>query len=124
MMFQAISIKSLGEKILYAMTHMEIAFKDPVPSFDAKDLWIGIAAALLFKALLYLKNLDKKKFRNGVEHGSARWGTKEDIAPFMDKEFSQNLILTKSELLMISNRPNRLKYARNRRISKERVIIK
>lgn len=115
-LLQAIRIKTFGEKILYAMTHMGLVFKNPLPSFNAKDLWIGIAAALFFKALVYLRNLDKKKFRTGVEHGSARWGTKEDIAPFMDKEFSQNLILTKSELLMLSNRPKRLKYARNNNV--------
>ena len=115
-LFYAIRLKSLTEKILYMLNHMGIAFQNPFPSFAAKDLWIGLLTALLFKALVYLKDLDKKKLRTGVEHGSARWGTKEDIAPFMDKEFSKNLILTKSERLMLSNRPKRLKYARNNNV--------
>ena len=115
-LFHAIRLKTLGEKILYAMNHVAFAFKNPFLSLDVKDLWIGFMTAVLFKTLTYLKTMDKKKFRAGSEHGSARWGTKEDIAPFMDKEFSQNLILTKSELLMLSNRPKRLKYARNNNV--------
>ena len=115
-LFHAIRLKSLTDKILYMLNHMGIAFQNPFPSLVAKDLLTGLLVALLFKALVYLKNLDKKKFRAGVEHGSARWGTKEDIAPFMDKEFSKNLILTKSERLMLSNRPKRLKYARNNNV--------
>ena len=115
-LLHVIRFQSFGEKILYVMNHMELAFRNPLPSFKGKDLLVGIAAALLFKAMVYLKSMDKKNFRNGVEHGSARWGTKEDIEPFMDKDFSQNLILTKSELLMLSNRPKRLKFARNNNV--------
>ena len=71
----------------------------------------------MFKGMVYLKSLEKKKYRTGEEYGSARWGTKEDIAPFMDEEFFNNIILTKSELLTISNRPKKFKYARNNNVA-------
>ena len=116
-LFHAIRIQNLGEKILYAMNNMEIAFYNPLPSFVGKDVLMGILLALLFKALVYLKNFEKKKFRLGEEYGSARWGTREDIEPFMDKDFFNNIILTKSELLMISNRPKKFKYARNNNVA-------
>ena len=115
--FQAISLKDFGEKILYAMNHMDLAFRNPLPSFNVQDILSGMIVALLFKGMVYLKSLEKKKYRMGEEYGSARWGIKEDIAPFMDKEFFNNIILTKSELLTISNRPPNRKYARNNNVA-------
>ena len=116
-LFRVISLNDLGEKILYAMNHMGLAFRNPIPSFNIRDVLIGMMIAFLFKGMVYLKNLEKKKYRMGEEYGSARWGTKEDIAPFMDKEFFNNIILTKSELLTISNRPPNRKYARNNNVA-------
>ena len=116
-LFRVIRLNDLGEKILYAMNHMGLAFRNPLPSFNIQDVLIGMILALLFKGMVYLKSLEKKKYHMGEEYGSARWGTKEDIAPFMDKEFSNNIILTKSELLTISNRPQNRKYARNNNVA-------
>ena len=116
-LFRVIRLNDLGEKILYAMNHMGLAFRNPFPSFNIQDVLIGMIVALLFKGMVYLKSLEKKKYRMGEEYGSARWGTKEDIAPFMDKEFFNNIILTKSELLTISNRPPNRKYARNNNVA-------
>lgn len=116
-LFRVIRLNDLGEKILYAMNHMGLAFRNPLPSFNVQDILIGMIVALLFKGMVYLKSLEKKKYRMGEEYGSARWGTKEDIAPFMDKEFFNNIILTKSELLTISNRPPNRKYARNNNVA-------
>ena len=116
-LFRVIRLNDLGEKILYAMNHMGLAFQNPLPSFNVQDILIGMIVVLLFKGMVYLKSLEKKKYRMGEEYGSARWGTKEDIAPFMDKEFFNNIILTKSELLTISNRPPNRKYARNNNVA-------
>ena len=116
-LFRVIRLNDLGEKILYVMNHMGLAFQNPLPSFNIQDVLIGMILALLFKGMVYLKSLEKKKYRMGEEYGSARWGTKEDIAPFMDKEFFNNIILTKSELLTISNRPPNRKYARNNNVA-------
>ena len=116
-LFRVIRLNDLGEKILYAMNHMDLAFRNPLPSFNVQDILSGMIVALLFKGMVYLKSLEKKKYRMGEEYGSARWGTKEDIAPFMDKEFFNNIILTKSELLTISNRPPNRKYARNNNVA-------
>lgn len=116
-LFRVIRLNDLGEKILYVMNHMGLAFRNPLPSFNIQDILIGMILALLFKGMVYLKSLEKKKYRMGEEYGSARWGTKEDIVPFMDKEFFNNIILTKSELLTISNRPPNRKYARNNNVA-------
>lgn len=116
-LFRVIRLNALGEKILYGMNHMGLAFRNPFPSFYIQDILLGMIVALMFKGMVYLKRLEKKKYRTGVEYGSARWGTKEDIAPFMDKEFFNNIILTKSELLTISNRPPNRKYARNNNVA-------
>ena len=115
-LFRVVQIHSVGEKILYVMNHLGIAFKNPLPSFQGTDILAGIILALLFRALVYMKSLEKKKYRNGVEHGSARWGNKEDIAPFMDDDFYQNIILTKTEGKMLNNRPKKFKYARNNNV--------
>ena len=116
-LFRVIRLNDLGEKILYVMNHMGWAFRNPIPSFNIQDVLIGMMIALMFKGMVYLKSLEKKKYRTGEEYGSARWGTKEDIAPFMDDEFFNNIILTKSELLTISNRPKKFKYARNNNVA-------
>ena len=116
-LFRAIRVKDLGEKLLYVLNHAGAAFQNPFPSFHYRDLLVGMIITLMFKGMVYLKSQDKKKYRTGAEYGSARWGTKEDIEPYMDPVFANNLILTKSELLTISNRPKNPKYARNNNVA-------
>ena len=86
------------------------------PSFHPVDLCIGIAGAVLLKLVFYAKAKNAKKYRTGVEYGSARWGTHGDIEPYMDKDFFQNVLLTQTERITISNRPPNPKYARNKNI--------
>ena len=92
------------------------AFETWAPSFRLEDLCVGIAAALLLKLAVYLKQQNRKKYRHGMEYGSARWGTPADIAPFMDKDFFFNIPLTQTERITMSNRPSNPKYARNKNI--------
>lgn len=92
------------------------AFESWTPSFRLEDLCVGIAAALLLRLAVYLKQQNRKKYRHGMEYGSARWGTPADIAPFMDKDFFFNIPLTQTERITMSNRPINPKYARNKNI--------
>ena len=91
------------------------AFKPPFPSFHAVDLLVGIATALILKLYLSEKKKNAKKFRNGVEYGSARWGTKEDIKPYMSENERDNVILTNTEGLTMK-RPSSPKYGRNKNV--------
>ena len=92
------------------------AFANPLPSFHPVDLLIGLIAGALFKLAVYVKGKNRKKFRQGEEYGSARWGKPEDIKPYMDPEFSNNVILTQTEFLTMNSRPKQPKYARNKNI--------
>lgn len=92
------------------------AFANPLPSFHPVDLLIGLIAGALLKLAVYVKGKDRKKFRQGEEYGSARWGKPEDIKPYMDPEFSNNVILTQTEFLTMNSRPKQPKYARNKNI--------
>ena len=92
------------------------AFANPFPSFHPVDLLIGLSAGVLLKLAVYVKGKNRKKFRKGEEYGSARWGKPEDIKPYMDPEFSNNVILTQTELLTMNSRPKQPKYARNKNI--------
>ena len=92
------------------------AFANPLPSFNPMDLLIGAAAGVLLKLAVYMKAKNAKKFRHGVEYGSARWGKPEDIKPYMDDEFANNVILTQTEALTMNSRPKQPKYARNKNI--------
>ena len=85
-----------------------------MPSFHPFDLLTGIIAAVVLRLMVYVKSLDAKNYRKGVEYGSARWGTKKDIAPFIDKDFKNNVILTGSEFLTMESRPKNPAYARNK----------
>ena len=92
------------------------AFANPLPSFHPVDLFIGVLASALLKLAVYVKGKNRKKFRQGEEYGSARWGKPEDIKPYMDPEFSNNVILTQTEFLTMNSRPKQPKYARNKNI--------
>ena len=98
------------------MSNLSTAFRNPLPSFNLTDLLIGTAAALLLKLLVYVKAKNRKKFRQGIEYGSARWGTSEDIKPYIDPVFQNNVILTQTERLTMDSRPKQPKYARNKNV--------
>ena len=92
-----------------------VAFANPLPSFHPKDLLVGIITGVAFRLVVYFKAKNAKKFRHGVEYGSARWGTPKDIEPYMDKEnFENNILLTQTERLQMNGRPSSPKYARNK----------
>ena len=105
-----------SSKVLHIMDGLTIAFENIMPSFHPIDLLVGIAAAVIIRLAVYVKGKNAKKFRKNLEYGSARWGTREDIAPFMDPVFENNIILTQTESLMMSNRPKDPKNARNKNV--------
>ncbi len=105
-----------SSKVLHIMDGLTMAFENIMPSFHPIDLLIGIAAAAIIRLAVYVKGKNAKKFRKNLEYGSARWGTREDIAPFMDPVFENNIILTQTESLMMSNRPKDPKNARNKNV--------
>lgn len=103
-------------KALHLMKGFATAFSSLVPSFHPIDLCVGVAAALLIRLIVYVKGKNAKKFRKNLEYGSARWGKPEDIAPYVDPKFENNVILTQTERLMMSNRPKDPKTARNKNV--------
>ena len=103
-------------KALHLMEGFATAFSSLVPSFHPIDLCVGVAAALLIRLIVYVKGKNAKKFRKNLEYGSARWGKHEDIAPYVDPKFENNVILTQTERLMMSNRPKDPKTARNKNV--------
>ena len=105
-----------SEKIMSFMTTFPIAFSVPLPSFRPFDIMVGMICGILLRIAVYMKAKDAKKFRHNVEYGSARWGTKKDIAPFEDPVFEKNIILTQTERLMMSNRPKNPANARNKNV--------
>ena len=105
-----------AQKIAYAAMNMGKVFENVLPSINLTDLLIGVGAAAALKGALYMKKKNAKKFRQGVEYGSARWGTAEDIKPYVDDVEDQNIILTQTEKLTMNSRPKNPKYARNKNI--------
>ena len=105
-----------SEKALHIMEGFAAAFQSALPSFHPIDLCVGAAAALLIRLIVYVKGKNTKKFRKNLEYGSARWGRPEDIAPYVDPKFENNVILTQTERLMMSNRPKDPKTARNKNV--------
>ena len=103
-------------KALRLMEGFAAAFQSALPSFHPIDLCVGVAAALLVRLAVYVKGKNAKKFRKNLEYGSARWGKPEDIAPYVDPKFENNVILTQTERLMMSNRPKDPKTARNKNV--------
>ena len=115
--FTSASGSSFGEKFIEAMNNFGSVFTVPLPSFRPVDLLIGTAGAVLIKAIVWIKGKNAKKYRKGVEYGSARWGTAEDIKPYMAEDFKDNIILTETERLTMDNRPKSgPKYARNKNV--------
>ena len=105
-----------SQKALHIMEGFAAAFQSALPSFHPIDLCVGVAAALLIRLIVYVKGKNAKKFRKNLEYGSARWGKPEDIAPYVDPKFENNVILTQTERLMMSNRPKDPKTARNKNV--------
>ena len=105
-----------SDKMMAAMNGLNDLFSNPLPSFFPKDLLIGIAGGVALRLVVYFKAKNAKKFRQGVEYGSARWGNAKDIEPYVDPVFENNVILTETERLMMSGRPKQPKYARNKNI--------
>ena len=106
----------MSEKLLHLGDGFTAAFASAAPSLAPLDLLIGIAGAALIRLLVYVKGKNAKKYRKGIEYGSARWGTAEDIKPFTDPVFQNNIPLTQTERLTMNSRPKQPKYARNKNI--------
>ena len=107
---------NLSGKLLSIGDGFTAAFSSPWLSFQPTDLLIGIAGAVVLRMAVYLKGKNAKKYRHGIEYGSARWGTAADIAPYMDKDFFQNIPMTQTERITMASRPKQPKYARNKNI--------
>ena len=108
--------KELGDKIMSMMGTIPVAFANPRPSLYPQDLLVGLCCGAGMRLAVYLRGKNAKKYRHGMEYGSARWGTPKDIEPFMAPKFADNIILTKTERLMMSNRPPDPKNARNKNV--------
>ena len=108
--------KELGDKIMSMMGTVPVAFANPLPSLHPLDLLVGLCCGAGLRLAVYLHGKNAKKYRHGMEYGSARWGTPKDIEPFMAPKFADNIILTKTERLMMSNRPPDPKNARNKNV--------
>ena len=108
--------KELGDKIMSMMGTIPMAFANPLPSLHPLDLLVGLCCGTGLRLAVYLRGKNAKKYRHGMEYGSARWGTPKDIEPFMAPKFADNIILTKTERLMMSNRPPDPKNARNKNV--------
>lgn len=106
----------LSGKVLSLGEGFSMAFANPLPSFAPMDLLIGIAGAVLIRLMVYFKGKNAKKYRKGIEYGSARWGTAEDIKPYTDPVFQNNVLLTQTERLTMNSRPKQPKYARNKNV--------
>lgn len=103
-------------KLLNLLDTLTVAFSSPAPNFHPFDLCVGIIVAGIFRGIVYVKSKNAKKYRKNEEYGSARWGTQEDIAPYIDPVFSQNVLLTQTERLTMNNRPKDPRTARNKNV--------
>ena len=106
----------MSAKLLSFFSTITIAMGNPLPSFHPMDLMVGIICGAVLRLAVYLKGKNAKKYRHNEEYGSARWGTAKDIEPFMAPKFEDNIILTKTERLMMSNRPKNPANARNKNV--------
>lgn len=107
---------SVVDRLMVLFMNFDLAYKSVLPSFHPFDLMVGLASAAALKAVIYFKGKNAKKYRQGEEYGSARWGNEKDIEPFIDPVFENNVILTQTERLMMSGRPKHPKYARNKNV--------
>lgn len=103
-------------KLKGSMTTINSVFASPLPSFHIRDLFIGLCGAGIIRAVVYFKGRNAKKYRKGIEYGSARWGTPADIKPYIDPKPENNVILTQTESLTMNSRPKQPKYARNKNV--------
>ena len=106
----------MSEKLLGFLSALGAAFSNPMPSLHPMDLLIGVCCGAGLRLAVYLKGKNAKKYRHGMEYGSARWGTQQDIEPFEDPVFANNVILTRTERLMMGNRPKNPANARNKNV--------
>ena len=106
----------LSVKLLHVMEGMTAAAHSPLPSLNGQDFLVGVAGAVIVRLAVYLKGKNAKKYRKGVEYGSARWGNAKDIEPYIDPDFYNNVILTQTERLTMNSRPKSPKYARNKNV--------
>jgi len=107
---------SVVDRLMVLFMNFGLAYKSVLPSFHPFDLLVGLVGAAALKAVIYFKGKNAKKYRQGEEYGSARWGNQKDIEPFIDPVFENNVILTQTERLMMSGRPKHPKYARNKNV--------
>ena len=107
---------SMVKKLMNVFLYFGLPFKDPLPSFHWWDLMVGLIGAAAFKGVIWYRRKNAKKYRQGEEYGSARWGNEKDIAPFVDPVFENNVILTQTEFLTMNSRPKNWKYARNKNV--------
>ena len=107
---------SMVERMMVLVLNFQLAFSRILPSMHKDELMVGLTAAVGVKLMVYLKGKNAKKFRQGVEYGSARWGTAKDIAPFIDPIFENNILLTMTERLTMNGRPKNPKFARNKNV--------
>lgn len=105
-----------SQKLIHLADGFSAALASPLPSFHPADLLIGVAGAVIIRIAIYVKGKNAKKFRKNTEYGSARWGTAEDIAPYIDPDFRNNIILTQTERLTMNSRPKDPKTARNKNV--------
>lgn len=108
--------ESMISRLGVLFLNFRLAFQNPIPSFHVRDMAIGLIGAALVRILVYMKGKNAKKFRQGAEYGSARWGNQKDIAPFIDPVFDNNVLLTQTERLTMNSRPKLPKYARNKNV--------
>lgn len=107
---------SVVDRLMVLFMNFGLAYKSVLPSLHPFDLMVGLVGAAVLKAVIYFKGKNAKKYRQGEEYGSARWGNQKDIEPFIDPVFENNVILTQTERLMMSGRPKHPKYARNKNV--------
>ena len=115
-LYRMVDAKNAVMKIYGCMMYFKSAFKNPLPSIHPVDMLVGVAVVVILKLALYMKSKNAKKFRQGEEYGSARWGKPEDIKPYMDENPEQNIILSQTEGLTMNSRPKMPKYARNKNV--------
>ncbi|MBC1801873.1 VirD4-like conjugal transfer protein, CD1115 family [Listeria booriae] len=115
-LYRLILADNVVEKIVLLIGHIDLLFRSYAPSFDSRDLFVAAVTVVLIRLTIYQKSKNTKKYRKGIEYGSARWGTKKDIAPYIDPILKKNVLLTETERLMMNGRPKEPKYARNKNV--------
>ena len=115
-LYRMVDATDIGSKLYGVMMYFSHAFSSPFPSLHPVDLLVGLCGAAALRLAVYIKSKNRKKYRQGMEYGSARWGTPEDIKPYMDADPENNIILTATEKLTMNGRPKEPKYARNKNV--------